>query len=86
MRFRTAGEAYQGCSVSGGGQGTGHNGLWTVPRGGHGARHGPRVLTCGESNAHPRLHEVGVTQRKLQSARGDILVRPHRYAVRPTSR
>jgi hypothetical protein len=27
---------------------------------------------------------VGVSQRKLHSVRGEILVRPHRYAVSPT--
>jgi len=54
--------------VPGGGQGTGHNGLCAVPRGGPGARHGPHSLTCAAGRACHWPDAVGVTQRKLHSS------------------
>jgi len=75
--IRPAGEPCQGRRVRGGCQGTGHNGLCAVPRGGHGARHGHHSLTCGAGRACHRPDAVGVPQRKLHSAR---LKKPARAA------
>jgi hypothetical protein len=71
---RAAGDPHRwgdlpGASCAWGRLGDGYHGLWTVLRGGHGARHGHHSLTCGAGRACHRPDDGGWLHGKLHSAR-----------------